>query len=133
LISISVEHASIVVRGLRKLSDPRLVELALDEAAQTVMRDARTYPPERPGQRYKRRYLLEAGWARTPVERAGNAMRISVINDIPYAPFVLHPRRQAAIHRGRWRTTDEIAAANRDDVRAIVKSAIRRTIAQAQL
>jgi hypothetical protein len=59
------------------------------------------YPPERPGQKYKRTGRLGDSWA---TRTAGPMMR-AIYNPTPYAHWVVgdtHGNRQAWMHKGRW-------------------------------
>lgn len=120
---------SSIVRAIRRVTRLKNLEgldVALEESANDVLiPDARQYPPERPGQRYVRQYRLRDGWNRTAVTRTQNAVRIVVRNQVSYAPNVVG-KSQAAVHKDRWRTVQQIRDANEAPVRARVRAAVVR-------
>lgn len=57
---------------------------------------------------YRRTMRLGRGWILRFLERV-NEFRVEVENRAPYLPWVMGPGTQAAIHKGRWQTTADIA------------------------
>lgn len=109
---------------LRRLAAQEGVAQALDEGAALIVREARPYPPERPGQTYVRTGLLGASWGREGVQRTADGYATAVTNDRPRVAFVVDAVRQASIHRRRWRTTRDLAATYGPLVRERVRRAL---------
>lgn len=96
-----------------------------------IAKDAATYPPELPGQRYKRTGRLGAGWtdAQTHYTQSGATTFDAVReNSVSYAPDVMGDGTQKAIFAGRWRTTDQIMEAWEGEVIDRIEAAVERLI-----
>ena len=106
-ISIKTKNAEVVRQGLEDLSAelPRIGRRRLYAAMNRITREMEGYPPERPGQRYKRTGLLGASW---DVKRLDNGYMIT--NDArrkgrTYGHYVVgdaYGAGQAWMHKGRW-------------------------------
>jgi len=57
---------------------------------------------------YRRTRNLAKGWILRFLEKT-DEFRVEVTNRMPYLPWVMGPKEQAAIHKGRWQTTDQVA------------------------
>ena len=80
----------------------QVVNTTYDWAQLHVMRhlSVKPYPPERPGQRYKRTGNLKRSW-----EAGVRGNVVYTKNAMPYAGYVVGDsagQRQAWMHRGRW-------------------------------
>lgn len=64
------------------------------------------YPPERPGQTYRRTKTLGRTWTHV-VQKSLLGVSTIVGNVTPYAPDVQSIERQADIHKGRWQTDQD--------------------------
>jgi hypothetical protein len=86
------------------------VKPALEKALMVLQGEAADYPPAPPSRRYRRTGTLGRLWASGArvVEGSGINLVGRVGNRAPYGPYVQDPDRQAAWHRGRWRTTDQV-------------------------
>lgn len=94
--------AKIVRAGLENVlaEGPRVSRQRLRTTANRVVRRMQAYPPERPGQRYKRTGRLFSHWSITGFED-----RYTIANDMPYSKYVVGGARgdgQAWMHVGRW-------------------------------
>ncbi len=70
------------------------------------------YPPERPGQKYKRTYKLQRGWRASPTPEGAKIENVS-----GYATFVVGDPDgggQAWMHKGRWWIAEGIIRNERD-------------------
>lgn len=127
-VSYSVTGAAEVQRDLQKI---RLDALRSDIEAilNDIAADAATYPPELPGQRYRRTNALHDEWldADPVMDLQGDTLAGALTNATSYGPYV-QGEDQAAIHAGRWRTTDAIMAAWEDRVATRVEDAIGRLV-----
>lgn len=97
---------------------------------------ARTYPPPMPAQKYVRTYKLQNSWQIGEIEDAGTEMRARVYSDGSartkygeYAQFVMHEKFQANIHRGRWQTTDMIAAEYEPQLALALSEMVKNVVA----
>ena len=62
------------------------------------------------------------------VQLRGKTLVGIVSNNKSYGPYVQHPTKQAAYHRGNWRTTDDIVKDVAKPVQTIFEKAIRQAI-----
>lgn len=69
--------------------------------------EAKEYPPQRPTD-YRRTNKLAQSWFTDPVVRSGDQVRLNIGSKLGYAPYVRSEERQAWMHRGHWRTDEEI-------------------------
>ena len=89
----------------------RAMRAALNDSSALLLRDMRTYPPARPGSSYVRTGNLRNSWSRRPPVGQGLEMSVLVGSDSNVAPYnaeVQHPQFQAAVHVGRWQTTETV-------------------------
>lgn len=121
-ITYVVTGAAEIARDLAKL---RLDSLRADvgDILDDMAKDAATYPPERPGQRYRRTNKLHDGWldAEPQFSLQGETLLATLINPTAYGPFVMGADDQAAAFTDRWRTTDAIMAAWEDRAAARIE------------
>ena len=80
--------------------------------------DASQYPDPPPGSTYRRTGTLGRLWhqSRPVVKVRKHSMRGTIGNATPYGPYVQDPDLQASVHRGRWRTTQDVIDERRQDV-----------------
>ena len=92
----------------------------------SIVEQASVYPSPPPGSTYQRTYQLQRGWERAvPIlDNDGTVMRL--INSVTYEPFVQDADEQAAIHQGRWVTTQQIADDNSEAARVSFEDAAAR-------
>lgn len=92
--------------------------------------DAADYPPERAGQRYRRTDALHDGWIDTPpmVDLRGGTLLGTLVNPVPYGPWVMGADDQARVHVGRWRTTDAMMDAWEDRAADRLEAALDEVI-----
>ena len=95
-----------------------------------IAADAATYPPEVPGQRYRRTNRLHDEWidAAPQFSLSGDTLAAVLENATPYGPPVMGADNQTKAFAGRWRTTDAIMTAWEDRVAARVEDALGRLI-----
>lgn len=78
-----------------------------NDATALLLRELKTYPPQRSGATYKRTGTLRRSWSRT-IEGDGLEMRAIVgsnSNQAPYNRAVQDEERQRPAFRGRWTNT----------------------------
>jgi hypothetical protein len=76
--------------------------------AREVRSNARHYPPERPGQRYKRTNTLKNNWSIDGPHLEGNGDLVTTVqNSTRYSVFVhgdAQGNKQSSFHKNRWPT-----------------------------
>ncbi len=107
----------------------QVLDAAQDGAAQALfaMRDVLAdYPPELPGQRYERTNALHDDWAEAmPVFTVMTAGFEGVMaNPIGYGSEV-EGDEQAAVHRDRWPTVEQVQKAQQQAARDTIAAAVR--------
>lgn len=85
----------------------RALEATENDASALMLRDFKTYPPQREGSTYKRTRTLGRAWSR---QWSGDGLDRQVLignneNMAPYNRKVQDATQQAAAHRGRWTNT----------------------------
>lgn len=91
----------------------------LNDASALMLRELRTYPPQRAGSSYVRTKTLDRSWSR---QFSGSGLDRSVVvgsneNIAPYNREVQDAERQAKVHKGRWRNTvQEVTRRNERNV-----------------
>lgn len=118
-ISITVDAAR--VRSLLS-SAPNQINAAMVSATESattyLLALTRRYPQQRTGSTYRRTGTLNRSWSRR-VEGTGLSIRGFVGsngNIAPYNRYVQSRREQAAVHRGRWQTVEDVAEHERNRV-----------------
>lgn len=108
----------------------------LQEYQAKIHETARTYPPPMPAQKYVRTYKLQNSWQIGEIEDAGTELRTKIYSDGSaktkygeYAHYVMHDKFQADVHRGRWSTTDMIAAEYQPQLAATLAEMVKNVVA----
>ena len=104
----------------------RALRAGMDDATLLLLREQKTYPPQRPGSSYVRKNILKGSWSRT-VETIGNTVVGEVGSNHDMAPYnreVQDAVHQARIHRGRW--TNTVQETSRRNERTIQRYFDRR-------
>jgi hypothetical protein len=86
----------------------------------------RPYPPERPGQRYKRTGRLGRSWK---VSTRGQSVIIE--NTAPYSGYVVGDgagQRQAWMHRGRWWLMRDMVDEKRPELKRMMVQMLTRQL-----
>ena len=132
-ITVSVDVSA--VRALLN-SQSRRINLAMrggiNDATALLLRDMRTYPAQRPGSSYQRTGTLRNSWSRRPPQGQGLDMYGVVGSDPQIAPYnaqVQHPELQAAMHVGRWQTTETVTNLRRGLVQQMFDDRMREAFA----
>ena len=88
---------------------------------------AAKYPPAPSGSTYRRTGTLGRRWTNSQptIEFGGSGAFVAgrIGNNTVYGPWVQGADKQAAVHRGRWDTTDQILAKNQQAVKGILDDA----------
>ena len=125
-ISYTVIGADAVIRDLRQLLNMQALKPTIGGILADIAADAAVYPPERPNQTYIRTNTLRDGWLDSqPIFSGGGESLLAVLtNGTPYGPLVMDVEDQAAVHQGRWRTTDAIMEAWEDRTATRIEDAL---------
>lgn len=113
----SIEGLDDLRRRLDDLTSMRGLEGDLEDEGDAVVKEAQDYPPERPGQRYARSFLLRNSWRRADARRQGDSVTVDVTNAAPHGPAVMG-NEQADIHKGRWKKLRVIGEGRRAAARS---------------
>lgn len=90
----------------------------MEDATSYLLTIVKRYPSQRNGSTYVRTNTLMRSWSRR-IEGAGLSMRGIVGSSAaiaPYNQFVMNRDVQAAVHRGRWSTVQDVVELNRAQV-----------------
>lgn len=109
-MSVTIRGIAPILRDLRRIN-LETVEDVVAAAMEDIGKDAANYPPPPPNSTYRRTDTLGKGWtdAQPVSTQTGNTLLTVLTNGTPYGAWVQGADDQAQIHRGRWRTTDQIA------------------------
>ena len=128
---LTITGQDAVTHSLREAAAvlPRqVVNTTYDWAQLHVMRylSVRPYPPERPGQRYKRTGRLGRSWK---VSTRGQLVVIE--NTAPYSGYVVGDgagQRQAWMHRGRWWLMRDMVDEKRPELKRMMVQMLTRQL-----
>lgn len=129
------DFITIEVRGLEKAlrmleKGQRGVERALRDAVNRtllLLQDRiAMYPPPPPNSTYRRTGTLGRRWmtARPHIFVKKRMLEGVIGNNTRYAPYVQARDTQARVHRGRWRTIEDVIEQSRDDAQRILENAV---------
>jgi len=95
------------------------------QALMLLATHAADYPPPPPGSTYRRTRTLGRLWTQSQpqITVSGHILDARIENATPYGPYVQDPDKQAAVHRGRWQTTDEVTGEHVDEIAPLLASA----------
>lgn len=110
----------------------RVTNATYDWAMSRVMSQmaVKGYPPQRPGQRYRRTGNLGRNWYARPVDRG-----VVIGNRMDYAGYVVGDARgqgQAWMHRGRWYLMRQVIDEQRPRLRAGISDEVSRAFPSAR-
>lgn len=106
----------------------RAVRGAIEDVSALLLREAQTYPQQRPGTEYVRTGTLMRSWDRSPVQGTGVNLWAIVGSDdnmAPYNRWVMDEAMQAAVHADLWRTIQAIARDNDDRAQSMFEARVR--------
>jgi hypothetical protein len=103
------------------------ISKAVEKALLLLQGAAADYPPKPPESTYRRTGTLGRLWtsaARVVEENVSGAFVVGRVgNATPYGPYVQDPKEQAKVHRGRWKTTEQIVQEHRAEIDDILAEA----------
>jgi hypothetical protein len=128
-ISIEIDDKEIRAWGSRW---PNRLDAAirgtLEDGSTLMLGEITRYPPPPTGSRYVRTNTLFRSWSRKPITKETWGWRVvigSSGNIAPYNRWVQDRDRQAAQHRGRWRTAQDIIEAAEVPIQRFANARIR--------
>ena len=110
----------------------RAMLAGMNDAQTLLLRDMKTYPGQRPGSTYVRTHMLEKSWSKTRITGSGIDITGGVGSDPNVAPYninVQHPEFQAAIHVGRWQTTETVSRRDQPHIQRFFDVRMREAFA----
>lgn len=119
-INITITGLNETFTGLRQLDNLHLeTSESVNRVAQIIKAEMSNYPPERPGQRYKRTGNLGRSWDVSFTARSMDGIEQSIFTELDYSPYVEKAPGdgepdQAWMHVGRWQTDAQVAADSED-------------------
>jgi hypothetical protein len=133
---IQIVVDDVAVRNLLARTNDRIdaaIRLSMDDATKLLLREVKTYPATRPGQRYTRTRTLAKSWDKeitdSGLETIGrvysNGANMVTRSGLPYSRYVQDRDYQAYMHVGRWSTVQDIAERNTEQIQAMFANRIR--------
>ena len=130
-LSISIydsEVRDLINRTPAKLDDAMLG--GMNDATALLVRELKIYPSPPAGSTYKRTRALFNSWHK---EIEGRGLQIRGIvgsnqNIAPYNRVVQDEEMQAAIHRGRWQTAQDVLQRNEQNIRGMFSARVRAAL-----
>lgn len=127
IVNIRIEG---VDRVIRKLGNVKGVDILITPMREVVLRlesDMKEYPIQDAESRYVRTGTLGRRWTNR-VQMSNNGIIGTVGNNTEYAPWVQSRQFQAAVHRGRWQTAEDVLERRRTWIVNRFERAIRRAM-----
>ena len=117
-ITFRIDNGARVVRqALHNLAVdvPKIGRNTIRETMERIVRIMKPYPAPPPGSTYRRTFRLKAGWKVQSAGATGYTIKnLAARKGRRYAKYVVGDasgKRQAKIHRGRWKLLREVAVA----------------------
>lgn len=117
-ITFRVDDGARVVRqSLQNLAGdiPKIGRTTIRETMERIVRIMKPYPAPPPGSTYRRTFRLKAGWKVQAAGATGYMIKnLAARKGRRYSKYVVGDasgKRQAKIHRGRWKLLREVAVA----------------------
>lgn len=132
-----ISNLDLVKSKLASFRNSSVLKAAIEKAANDVLNDlARqmaVYPPPPSGSKYNRTYNLQGGWTGAKPEFqpiAGFSFKAQISNPVAYAKFVQGSGTQAAIHKNRWQTDQQILDSNEKQITETLEEAVQAAVDQ---
>lgn len=121
-MQIIIRGAEETIRKLTAIEPQRVAAEPLRKAALALAARLAVYPSPPSGSTYRRTGTLGRGWA-----TQHNYLRHVIGNNVLYATYVQGPE-QAWMHRGRWRTADEVAQGSVEQIARDIAEGVARVL-----
>jgi hypothetical protein len=90
-----------------------------------MQKDLMTYPPANRSSTYVRSYTLMHGWENPIISTQSDTSYVtSIVNTVPYTPYVQVQATQALRNRKRWRTVEDVLASRTPSLLNMVNTVI---------
>lgn len=126
-MKLEIRHLPEVQAAMQKRGaaiNPALIKAA-SRARQLLVPALSAYPSAPAGSRYQRTGRLGRGWQRATPLNGGTGFQL--INPTEYAGLV-QGTNQAWMHKGRWKTAEQIAHELLEDILAAYEDAVKEAI-----
>jgi len=135
--SIKIEGVDKLVKKLGMAAAISTLRPPMEQSVQLLERDMAFEPPPRRGSSYIRGYgypgrpatseHLSQSWT-TKVTPTPNGLEGKIGNPTSYGPWVQSQQFQAWMHKGRWRTDQQVMSKNRKQITELFRQAIDRAL-----
>ena len=90
-----------------------------------MQKDLQTYPAANRSSAYVRTYTLMHGWENPIISTQSDTSYVtSIVNTVPYTPYVQVQATQALRNRKRWRTVEDVLASRTPSLLNMVNTVI---------
>lgn len=121
-MQVIIRGAEEIIARLDVAAVGQAVDVSLREASLRMAGELARYPSPPSGSTYRRTGTLGRAWTTTHA-----ALHHVVGNNVRYATYVQGPE-QARMHQGRWRTVDEVAAGNVEQIARDIGEGVGRVL-----
>ena len=121
-MQVIIRGAEEVIARLDTAALGLAVDRSLREASLRMVGELARYPSPPSGSTYRRTGTLGRAWT-----QQGAALHYVVGNNVRYATYVQGPE-QAWMHRGRWRTADEVAQGSVEQIARDIAEGVARVL-----
>lgn len=121
-MQIIIRGAEEIIARLDVAAVGRAVDTPLREGSLRMASELARYPSPPGGSTYRRTGTLGRGWA-----TQHNYLRHVIGNNVLYATYVQGPE-QAWMHRGRWRTVEEVAQGSVEQLARDIGESVQRSM-----
>ncbi|MCP4099154.1 MAG: hypothetical protein GY748_23270 [Planctomycetaceae bacterium] len=127
--AIEISGLDELEKKLGRLESIEILKKPMTKSVLMVYGETQTYPPKPKDSNYRRKHSggLAGSWITDVKVRAKTLIGV-LGSRISYGPYVMSPRKQAWMHKGRWLTTDDILEKRRGDIVGDFEAAIRKVI-----
>lgn len=127
MANIDIEGIDKLFSKLDRVQAISTLRPPMQRSVYRLQRDMAQYPPARPGSSYIRTGTLGRRWT-TQVTETADGLTGKAGNKTSYGPFVQSQMFQAAVHRGRWQTDEQVLERNREAIQADFERTIQREL-----
>lgn len=133
-MEVTIVVSDAATQALLNSLNPRIeraLYAAMTDATSYLLRQMKTYPPQRRGSAYRRTGTLGRSWDVPPFAGRGAGL-VGIVrsagNTAPYNRLVQDRTRQARVHRGRWATAQDVTARSARQIDDMFQARIRAAI-----
>lgn len=133
-INITIQGVENIVARLGKAVAAETLRAPMQRSVDRIQRAMQGYPPELPGQTYRRTGNLGRSWKTLVTTSQTTGLTGKVYEDarsptgVHYGPFVQGEKTQAHVHRGRWLTDEGAIAQEAPAIEADFADSIKKAL-----